>query len=276
MEIIMENSKCPYSLPGTSGTSNNNNKELNQVLASTMAGITEHTIGHIPRTIIDYKQFTHSKDANHYLLLYNQGGIPRFFKGIVPMLSGVSFAHVALFSSLEYSKKYESFYSDFVFGIIGKVSHDLFMVPGDIIRLRSNITNKSSINTVKDIYSSFGLRGFYKGSVPNFCMNIPSGIIEFTCHNYLERKFGNNGIQPLITGLATGVSSTMISTPIDTIKTCMQCDGIGNNKYNNISDTIKVIYRKRGISGFFRGASLRCIQTTACFTIYDLMNKKNN
>jgi len=244
-----------------------NNK--NPILAGVVAGISEHTIGHIPRTIIDYKQFIHSSDINHYHLIYNQGGFPRFFKGIVPMLSGVSFAHVSLFTSLEYSKKMDSVYFDILFGIIGRISHDFFMVPGDIIRMRSNITNQSTMNTVKDIYSTFGLRGFYKGSIPSFCMNVPSGIIEFTSHNYMERKFGNNGIQPLITGLVTGISSAVVCTPIDTVKTCMQCDRIGNNNYSDIQNTIRTIFKKRGILGFFRGLNLRILQTTVCFTIYD-------
>lgn len=246
----------------------------NVVISGTLAGIAEHTIGHVPRTVIDYKQFYHSGDINFYRVIYNQGGIPRFFKGIVPMLSGVSLAHVSLFSSLEYSKRYNNIYSDTFFGILGRVSHDLFMIPGDTIRMRSNITNGTIIHTVKDIYRSFGFRGFYRGLGTSLLMTVPSGMVEFGVHNHLERKFGTDGFQPLLTGVLTGVSSSFVVTPLDTIKTCIQCDRVNGNNYNGFIDTISKIYSNRGLAGFFRGAGLRCIQTTACFTIYDLLSRK--
>jgi len=244
------------------------------IISGTIAGLAEHTIGHVPRTVIDYKQFYHSRDINFYRVIYNQGGIPRFFKGIVPMLSGVSLAHVSLFTSLEYSKRYnQGIYSDTFFGVIGRVSHDIFMLPGDTIRMRSNITNGTTLDTIKNIYTNFGFKGFYRGFGTSLFMTIPTGVVEFGVHNHLERKFGSDGFQPLVTGLVTGISSSLVVSPLDTIKTCIQCDRVHGNNYNGFIDTIRKIHSKRGLTGFFRGSGLRCLQTTACFTVYDILSR---
>ena len=252
---------------------------MNNNESAIIAGISEHIIGHIPRTIIDYKQFVDHNNINFYKYIYNQGGFTRFFKGIVPMLSGVSLGHVVLFNSLELSKKYNTVQTDILFGIAGRFGHDIFMTPGDIIRMRSNLTNTSTVTTIKEIYKNYGYRGYFKGLNTNLFMNIPSGIIEFSVHNYMERKYGSNHLQPLYTGITTGICSSIVTNPIDTIKTCLQSNDIKclntTSNYNNVKETIYNIYNNRGISGFFRGSGLRCLQTSLCFTIYDYMLKKD-
>ena len=247
---------------------------MNKYEAAITAGVAEHFVGMMPRTVIDYQQFVHKNNNDYYKLLYNQGGLRRFYKGAVPLMTGVTAAHIGLFQCLEIAKKKNDPIADIYYGAAGRLIHDLCIVPGDIIRMRSNLQNISTMETVKEIYKNFGIRGFYKGLTPSLAMNIPSGVVEFSVHNALERKFGTENY--IYTNLTTGFLSALVKNPIDTIKTCMQSDKIDccNNKgeYRNIYQTATQIYERRGLIGFFRGFGLRSLQTTICFGVYDYLS----
>lgn len=250
---------------------------MNNYEAAICAGVAEHFVGIMPRTVIDYQQFVHKNNNDYYKLLYNQGGLKRFYKGALPMMTGVTAAHIGLFQCLEMAKKKNDPVSDMLYGASGRLLHDLCIVPGDVIRMRSNLQNISTMDTIKEIYSKFGIKGFYRGLGPSLVMNVPSGIVEFSVHNMMERKYGKENY--IITNITTGILSAIVTNPIDTIKTCLQSDKINccNNKgdYGNIYKTTLNIYEKRGLTGFFRGMWLRSIQTTICFGVYDYLSSTN-
>ena len=238
----------------------------NPIIYGSLVGVFEHFAGLAPRTLIDYKQyFNHKNDYQHKI---NNLNLKRLYKGTLPYLSGISFAHMWLFSCLELSKKDKNILNSSLYGMVGLCGHDFFTLPGDTIRMNSNIHNLSTVTTIKLIYAKHGLKGFFKGMTPSLLMNLPKGAIEFTTMMYLEKLFGKDGAKPFLYGAITGVMSSIVTSPLDTIKTMRQMQ-----KETNLIDTYKYILNNRGWTGFFRGALLRSFQYCLSYGTYEWLTK---
>ena len=238
----------------------------NPIIYGSFTGLFEHFVGVAPRTILDFKQYynnptKHLSDIN----------LKKLYKGTVPYLSGVCFGHMSLFYFLEQSKKQKNSLMDGLYGFIGKCSHDLFIVPGDTVRMRSNLKQISNKQSFTEIYNKYGVKGFFKGLGPAYSIGLLSGAIEFTTMMYLERKYGSDGLKPFLYGGITGICSSVITSPIDTIKTQIQMDQ--NIKY---SELIKKIYDERGMKGFFRGMFLRSFQCVLSYGTYEYLSHNLN
>ena len=216
------------------------NVDKNPIIYGSFVGVFEHFAGLAPRTIIDYKQYFNS--STEYQKRITKLNISNLYKGTYPYLTGIGFAHAWMFSFLEMSKKKGK--NEALYGMIGRCGHDIFMLPGDTIRMYSNINNISTRESIRSIYNKNGFRGFFKGLTPSILMNLPTGAIEF---------------------------STIVTCPLDTIKTCRQMQ-----KGNNIIDTYKYILYKRGWKGFFRGALLRSFQCCISYGTYEWLCKNMN
>ena len=65
-------------------------------------------------------------------------------------------------------------------------------------------------------------------------------------------------LEELGIGFLAGISSRAISTPLSLITVHMQSAG-GDEEHptSSVSDTIKLIYQKHGVKGFWKGAELQ-------------------
>jgi hypothetical protein len=246
---------------------NLNNSQYAPIYYGSFVGIFEHFVGLAPRTLIDYKQYYDS----HLKLPHFKGplvsNIKSLYKGSLPYLSGISLSHIWLFSFLEMSKSKDSL-NQLLYGAIGKSGHDIFMLPGDTVRMYSNVTQVTAKEALKEIYKQNGIRGFFRGLTPSLLMNIPTGAIEFSTILYLEKMFGNEGLKPFLYGAITGIVSSVIISPLDTIKTFRQMQ-----KGKNMVDIYNYILSNRGWKGFFRGVGLRSFQCCLSYGTYQWLTK---
>lgn len=263
-----------------------NNKLVNKniIFSGIGAGLIEHYIGYIPRTILDHNQTNkkYFKSYNHILReIYNKNGFRGFFTGNLPMISSICFSHAWFFYYYEKNKKSENYYSIF-YSIVAKLGHDLLMIPGDIIRMQTNISGQNNNQVIKSIYKSYGLKGFFNSSPYILAMNIPSGIIEFSIMKSFSQHFGDENYKIFLYGGIAGISSSIINNPLDIIKTHIQTQGLTNQftkekipVYKSGYQLFKNLYKDFGARGFLRGASLRSFQTSICYGTYELLNNYN-
>ncbi len=241
------------------------------IIYGSFVGIAEHLMSVAPRTIIDFKQYYNTKSQyktelekinikNNYLRLY---------KGTIPYLSGVALSHTWLFYFLEKSKKQNNTYYDLIYGSLGRLGHDVFMVPGDTIRMVSNIKNLNTIQSYNYIVKNKGFSGLFKGVLPSVLNNIPIGAIEFSVLMYLNRKYKDE-YNPYVYGLATGILSSIVSSPLDTVKTMVQLN------HNSIYNSCVQVYKDRGFLGFFRSIPLRTFQCCISYGTYEWLCKNLN
>ena len=66
-------------------------------------------------------------------------------------------------------------------------------------------------------------------------------------------------------GVSSGIGATLISQPIDTIKTKQQSAPL--NQPLSIIRAAKVIYAQNGLYGFFKGGGSRGLSVTAGITV---------
>jgi hypothetical protein len=256
------------------------------IISATLAGTIEHYVGLIPRSILDHNQLNQSyfkSNKEIFTKMYSEQGIRGFFRGAIPLFYSISLSHSWLFYFYELNKKTTSTVNSFFYSSIGRIGHDILMIPGDTIRMRNNISGMSNIETIKDIYKTQKLGGFFKGSPVSIIMNIPSGIIEFFVMKTCIKKYGNETHKIFAYGALAGITTSIINNPLDIIKTRIQTQGI-TNKYSNVKypfyksylDVAKKMYIERRFKGMFRGSLLRSFQTSICFGTYELIAKRLN
>ena len=256
------------------------------IISGTLAGMIEHYVGLIPRSILDHNQLNKSyfkSDSEIFKKMYSEQGIRGFLRGIFPLFFSISFSHSWLFYFYELNKKSTSNTNSLLYSSIGRIGHDILMIPGDTIRMRNNVSGMNNIETIKDIYKNQKIFGFFKGSPISIIMNIPSGIIEFFIMKNCITHLGDENYKIFGYGALAGITGSVINNPLDIIKTRIQTQGI-TNKYSNIKypfyksylDLAKNIYSERGIKGLFRGSLLRSFQVSICYGTYELVSKKLN
>lgn len=264
-----------------------NNKAINNkiIFSGVGAGLLEHYIGYIPRTIIDHNQTNvgYFKSNTHILReIYKKNGFMGFFTGNLPMITSISFSHAWFFYLYEKNKNTENSYLSLFYSSIAKIGHDILMIPGDIIRMRTNISGQSNMQVIKSLYKKNGFGAFFNTSPYVLAMNIPTGIIEFAVVKNSINSFGDENHKIFLYGGIAGIASSIINNPIDVLKTHIQSQGLINQftneklpNYKSNKEVIINLYKNFGIRGFLRGAPLRSFQCSICYGSYELLNSYN-
>ncbi len=231
------------------------------VVYGTIIGCSEHLLILPFRTILDHQQLNTTSSNIHTILKerYSKQWIS-LYKGTSVCLSGVALGHIGLFSMLEYTKEYPSFLSSILLGGIGKIIHDTCIVPGDTIRMYSNIHNITPSSAFREIMSKYGWRGFFKGLPLALTTNIPAGMIEFGTFSLL-------GGPTFINGAIAGCINSVFISPLDTIKSILQVRQI------SIKQAIRECIHSRGMSSLFRGIPNRIISTSLSYGLYSYLSK---
>lgn len=171
-------------------------------------------------------------------------------------------------------------------GWLSEVAVLPLVVPSDIICQRMQLENavgKTSMQLARQIYSEEGVQGFFRGTgltAFKFCLGAAS-FWSFYEHGksvedwLLQRNRKDNSIvaaggQGLTAGAAAGIGSTLVTLPIDVVKTRLQCGVMAaeqalmgpwadkgcNPLMRSLAPILREsqhIYLHEGIRGFFRG-----------------------
>ena len=232
---------------------------LNTNVASTLlfgsiAGMCEHLAVLPFRNQIDVKQFLSASQLD-----------PKrtFTHGIAPTILGSGLAHIGLYACFHQSIRETDPSRILAWGALGSLSHLCFHIPGDTIRMRANILQCDTKTAIRHIYQTAGVRGFFAGIVPSLLMGLPAGIVEFLVINSIFQRFGQDGITPFVAGGIAGICSSLLVSPLDTIKTFIQLQGVPSQYVgqHTFRQLIKYIYVTRSLRGFFRGMWLRAISS---------------
>jgi len=258
---------------------NNNNKII---INGTLAGLIEHYSGLLPRSILDHYQsdsffFKTYKDT--FRKMYSDNGIKTFYKFNIPMLTSISLAHIWLFNFYELHKNTENNLYSVFYSSIAKIGHDIIMTPGDTIRMINNVSGKNNTYIIKNLYYKNGLFAFFRSSPISLLMNIPVGVIEFSSMKYFMNNYENKTKNYFIFGGFTGILSSIVSNPLDIIKTNIQLQGCTNKysykkypHFNSMICSCKHTYNNLTIKGLFRGTLLRSFQMSLCFGTYECLS----
>ncbi|KAF8052802.1 hypothetical protein N665_1504s0010 [Sinapis alba] len=205
-------------------------------------------------------------------------GPSALYRGIWAMGLGAGPAHAVYFSFYEVSKKYLSggdpnnSAAHAVSGVCATVASDAVFTPMDMVKQRLQIGNgtyKGVWDCVGRVMREEGFGAFYASYRTTVLMNAPFTAVHFATYEAVKR--GLREISPgyvgggeeeegwlvyATAGAAAGGLAAVVTTPLDVVKTQLQCQGVcgcDRFKSGSISDVFRTIVKKDGYRGLARG-----------------------
>lgn len=171
-------------------------------------------------------------------------------------------------------------------GIAGVILHPITVVK---TRFESGHFNYNSLGqALRETYIKEGAKGLFRGWTPTVLRDAPySGLyymfysqLKILTSTFLVDESSSNAktaISPSVTfacGLSAGLLASLVTQPFDVLKTKMQLHG---STYKNIYAASLIILEKKGVNGFFDGATprimRRSLMSAVSWTFFDTLSK---
>ncbi len=136
----------------------------------------------------------------------------------------------------------------------GIVEAVVAVTPIDTIKTKLIESNKSTIEGVRYIVRTSGIKGIYQGVFATMLKQGSNQGLRFMFFNKYKEQMALAGvaISPLVSlagGMLAGCFSTLLNNPIDVVKTRLQ----GGGSYAGTLDCFQRIATEEGLRGFYRG-----------------------
>ncbi|GER26651.1 mitochondrial substrate carrier family protein [Striga asiatica] len=210
------------------------------------------------------------------------------YRGIAAMGLGAGPAHAVHFSVYESAKKVLSWgdpnssLAHAASGVVATVSSDAVLTPMDVVKQRLQLEGspyKGVWDCVGRVFREEGVWAFYASYKTTVLMNAPFMAVHFATYEVAKRglmMMGRARVASLekdsdeeetllvhaTAGAAAGGLAAVVTTPLDVVKTQLQCQGVcGCDRLSNSSivDVIQTIKKKDGYSGLMRGWAPRML-----------------
>jgi len=130
-------------------------------------------------------------------------------------------------------------------------------------------TYTSIANCARTLYRTEGIASFYVSYPTTLCMTVPFTATQFMAYESLSKVLNPrkeyDPISHCIAGGLAGAFAAGITTPLDVIKTLLQTRGLSDEgevrNVRGLFNAAKIIQRRYGWLGFFRGLKPRIITT---------------
>ncbi|MCH9755572.1 MAG: MC/SLC25 family protein [Gammaproteobacteria bacterium] len=203
--------------------------------------------------------------------IYKMQGLPGFYRGFSPFLASSIPGSALFFFGVDATQSFlgDSAYSVAAAGFVGQATGSLAWIPGEILKeLRQMTTagqafqNKSVTELTTHIYKQEGIRGFYRGFLPQLLSFGPFNSIGLSMSAALHKKLlqeePTTAQSMAINGVSFGFGAG-ITTPIDVIKTRIQVASANPTKFpdRSILGCAENIIKNEGVGTFFSGATSR-------------------
>ncbi|XVF76882.1 hypothetical protein PTKIN_Ptkin13bG0302800 [Pterospermum kingtungense] len=196
------------------------------------------------------------------------------YRGIAAMGLGAGPAHAVYFSVYELSKQLLSrgdpnnSMAHAASGVVATVTSDAVFTPMDMVKQRLQLKNspyKGVADCVQRVLMEEGIGAFYASYRTTVIMNAPFTAVHFA--TYEAAKRGLMEVSPdtanderLVVhagaGAVAGALAAAVTTPLDVVKTQLQCQGVcGCDRFSSssIGNVFETIVKKDGYPGLMRG-----------------------
>ena len=243
-------------------------KSLNVGLAGYSAMIVQVASMMWLRTTMNYQFKNGGTTLNTIKLLYNQGGIPRFYKGVSFALIN---APLSRFGDTAANMSVMTYFKDSDLNTIQKTAIGsslaglwrLSIIPIDSFKSHLQVHGKDGTKILKNKIKKEGINTLYRGSLASLSATVIGHFPWFLTYNHLQEKIPKvndhdylNYLRSGTIGFMSSGCSDIISNSIRVLKTNKQTTTT-NDGYKNI---ISNIVEKESILGLFtRGLKTKLI-----------------
>lgn len=224
------------------------------------------------RTTMNY-QYRHGVSTSVALrTLYSQGGIPRFYKGVVPALfqgplsrfgdTAANAGVITFLDSHSSTKNLPVFFKTLCASFTAGLWR-ICLMPVDTLKTTLQVNGKEGMSLLKGKIQQNGFRVMYFGSLASFSATYVGHFPWFFTYNYLNEKlpeysgdrlkrFGRNAL----IGFSASCVSDVSSNSIRVIKTTRQ----SQKEIQSYLQIVRGIVQEKGVNSLlFRGLKTRII-----------------
>jgi Mitochondrial carrier protein len=213
-------------------------------------------------------QFTNTYQTVSYI--YKNQGLSGFYRGFAPLLVSSIPGTALFFGGVQTTQSLlgDSAFSGAVAGFVGQISGSIVWGPAEILKELRQITtttgfqNKSVTELTKHIYKQEGIRGLYRGTVPQFfafgTFNSIGLSMSVALHKNINKEELTAAHSMVINGLSFGTGA-LVTTPIDVVKTRIQV-AVADPAlfpYRSIWGCTKNIIKNEGVPALLSGTTNR-------------------
>jgi len=158
----------------------------------------------------------------------------------------------------------------FTAGCVAGGAQLVLAVPVDLVKVRLQAQQgrfKGPFDCLKSIYREGGLRGCYKGIVPQAFRDVKASGLYFLVYTYFLAKLkgvetarDNTAGEIFVAGGLAGLISWQSIIYLDVVKSRLQADCHLKPKYSGMLDCARQSYRQDGPRVFFRGFSMMSLR----------------
>lgn len=211
------------------------------------------------------------------------GGFKGIFKGLSAAAAGSAPGAALFFSTYETMKPviHQTVHGTSATSGSGPISHMLsascgevaaclVRVPTEVVKQRMQVGMHSSIQAcLRDIFSTEGPLGIYRGYSTTVCREIPFSFIQFPIWERLKQIVRNRNdgqcspLQGATCGALAGGFSAAVTTPLDVAKTRIMLTGAKEAAvYSGTISTLLKIQSEEGVRRLFSGVLPRTFWIT--------------
>lgn len=222
--------------------------------------------------------FLHPFDTLRTIKQTSPGNKPitlsRLYRGLPISLALTVPAQTTYISSYILSKSSDSVTDHAKAAFIAEMTSSVFWTPMDVVKLYSQHFDVKTADSIRMIYRTGGIKGFYKGYLISLTVYIPFSIIYFCSYEWLKDKMITPGenLPFMKYALSSGMAAAaaVVSTnAMDIIKTRVQIGLMQGHKEGLVE-----IVRKEGMMALSKGMGMRLAYnipaTCVGFTVFEV------
>ncbi|XP_064956030.1 uncharacterized protein LOC135607831 [Musa acuminata AAA Group] len=265
------------------------------MVAGSVAGLVEHTAMFPVDTLKTRMQAGSPLGMRQALrAVLSLEGTFGLYRGLGAMSLGAGPAHAVYFSVYELSKESlargnpNNPVVHAASGVLATVVSDAVFTPMDTVKQRLQLKGspyRGVMDCVARVLREEGFRAFFASYKTTVVMNAPYTAVHFATYEAAKRGMREISLEiasderlvvHATAGAAAGALAAAVTTPLDVVKTQLQCQGVcGCDRFSSssTSEVIRAIIRRDGYTGLMRGWKPRILfhapAAAICWSTYE-------
>ena len=162
----------------------------------------------------------------------------------------------------------------------------ILLIAETVIKQRMQMHNsskmyKSMFDCARYVYKSEGVSAFYVSYPTTLSMTVPFTALQFLAYESISTTMNPSKAYDPVThcaaGAVAGGFADALTTPMDVVKTMLQTRGTASDpelrNVNGFVEGCKLLHRREGFRGFFKGVRPRIVttmpSTAICWSAYE-------